>query len=151
MRAFVSLLTFCILFIPSAASGQTYTRYRLPAGVRLTVAQQTYQAFTLGEYRDLLQIDEDLRHFTELHNLDVARIAALETASRELQQSLTLCTDQIPILEADRTRLTNIWQEEVRRRQELEQASSWNWVPWAIAGGFIISTVVLSVIVGVSR
>lgn len=151
MRAFVNFLIFLAVLTPSVASGQTYTRYRLPAGVRLSVASRTYQAYTLGEYRELLQIDEDLHNLTELHDADLARITALETASTELRQALTACSDQLPILETERTRLTNLWQEESRRRHELEQASSWQWVPWAIAGGFFISTVVLSVIVGVSR
>ena len=151
MRAFVNFLIFLAVLTPSVASGQTYTRYRLPAGVRLTVASRTYQAYTLGEYRELLQIDEDLHHLTQLHDMDLARISSLETASTELQQGLTACSDQLPILESERTRLTNLWQEETRRRQELEQAAGWQWVPWAIAGGFFVSTVILSVIVGVGR
>lgn len=149
MRILAVLIALLMLAMPALAHGQEYVRFRLPAGHRCTVAAETYQCFNLGEYTELLHIDEDLRHLTELHALDLARIEALTQASDELRLSLTSVRANVETLEADRIRLTRMWEEENRLRHEAENRPEWDWVPWTIAGGFAIATLVLGIIVGV--
>lgn len=149
MRGFISLLVFLIVCIPATASGQEYTRYRLPEGRRLTVAGQTYQGFDLSEYRELLHMDADLLALTTAHQLDIVRMTELTVASAELQQALNLCNNQVGALAGERDRITALLTEENRRRHEAENAPDLSWIPWAIAGGFAISTVVLAIIVGI--
>jgi hypothetical protein len=151
MLKFAKIIAFLVLFSPSLASAQTYTRYRLPAGTRLTVSGSTYQGFNLGEYQQLLQMDEDLRHLTDTAAAAAAQIANLTTASTEFQRAIAACAERATMLQAERVRLTGMWEEESRKRQEAEQHSSWEWLPWSLAGGFLVSTVVLGLVVGLVR
>lgn len=148
MRSLVVLFLFLAMLIPSVAQGQ-YVRFRLPDGHRCAVAAQTYQCFDLGEYTELLHMDEDLRHLTELHAADLARIESLTHASDELRLSLDATRANVETLEAERLRLTTMWEEENRLRHEAENRPDWNWIPWTIAGGFAIATLILGIIVGV--
>ena len=149
MRTFVSLLVVVLWFMPSLAWGQDYVRYRLPPGRRLTVSGETFQGFNLGEYRELLHMDNDLRELTATHDLDLARISALTVTTAELRSALGVCNAQVHLLDADRSRITALWEEENRLRIAAEEANDWVWVPWTLAGGFAIATVVLGIIVGI--
>jgi hypothetical protein len=94
-------------------------------------------------------MDEDLRQLTAVHDTDLARIAAMTLAATELRSSLEACNAELPVLQGERDRLTALWEEENRRRHDAENAPDLSWIPWAIAGGFAISTIVLAIIVGV--
>lgn len=149
MRHIAILLAFLAVFMPAMASGQEITRFRLPEGRRCTVAAEVYQCYNLGEFRELLHIDADLRHLTEQHTLDLARIEALTQADSELRLSLTTTREMVTTLEAERTRLTEMWEEENRLRHEAENRPDWSWLPWTLAAGFAIATLVLGIVVGV--
>lgn len=149
MRTLVVVLTLVVILLsPSMAFGQEYTRFRLPEGRRCTVAAEQYQCFDLGEYTELLRIDEDLRHLTDLHVSDLARIEALVQATDALNDAIGAANRSRSVLETENARLSALWQEENRLRQEAENAPNWDWVPWTIAGGFAISTLVLGLVVG---
>lgn len=148
MRVFVSLLIFFTIFASATASAQEYTRFRLPDGRRLTVAGETFQGFNLGEYTELLRMDEALRTLTELHDTDLARIEALTTASAEWRGAFNTCDSALEISQTERARLLRQLEEENRRRHEAENAPNLSWIPWTLAGGFAISTAVLALIVG---
>lgn len=150
MRWFATALLLVLMFLPSMAASQEYVRYRLPAGHRCTVAAETYQCFNLGEYVELLHLDDDLRHLTEVHVADVARVEALTTASTELQLALDTANSSLTVLEAERVRLEALWAEENRLRNEAENRPDWSWIPWTLAGGFAIATLVLGLVVGVN-
>lgn len=149
MRLTITTLFLLIALTPSLAFGQEYTRYRLPAGARCDIAGTTYQCFNLGEYVELLHMDDDLRHLTEVHNADVLRAEALVNASTELSLALDIANASIATLEAERTRLDALWLEENRLRHEAENSPDWSWIPWTLAGGFAISTLILGLIIGV--
>lgn len=149
MRQAAVIFALLIALTPSLVLGQEYERYRLPLGRRCVVLSQTYQCFNLEEYRELLLMDEDLRYLNRLHTADVARISSLTHAADELTLSLESANSSISLLEAERLRLNSMWEEENRLRHEAENRPDWNWIPWTLAGGFAIATVILSVIVGV--
>ena len=150
MRTFVNFfVVLTILSFCSSVQAQTYTRYRLPAGHRLSVLGETYQGFTLTEYTELLHMDEDLRFLTEAHTSDMSRIVELQTAYDELNEALSAAANQVVLLTSERERLTNLWNEEHRLRVEAENRPDWSWIPWSLTAGFAISTLVLGVIVGV--
>lgn len=151
MKTFTAAIVLVvILLLPSAALGQEYVRFRLPEGRRCTVAAEQYQCFNLGEYTELLHMDEDLRHITDLHANDLARIDSLVHATDALNDAIGAANRSRAILEAENARLSSALQEELRLRQDAEAAPDWAWVPWAIAGGLAISTLVLGLIVGLS-
>lgn len=143
----ISILFVFLLLCTTAVHAQDYVRFRLPLGTRLTVAGETYQGFNLGEYRALLVMDEDLRELTTLQGINTARITSLATAATEYQLAVTGCETQVSILAAERVRLTALWTEENRLRN-LAESSSWSWLPWTLAGVFLVSTVTLALVVG---
>lgn len=147
MRVFVSFLILFTLLTPSA-SAQEYVRFRLPDGRRLTVAGEIFQGFNLGEYTELLRMDEDLRNLTALHVTDLARIEELTTATAEWRSAVDACNSSLEISQIERERLLRQLEEENRRRHEAENAPNLSWIPWTLAGGFAISTAVLALIVG---
>jgi hypothetical protein len=147
MRVFVSFLILFAL-LTSSASAQEYVRFRLPDGRRLTVAGEIFQGFNLGEYTELLRMDEDLRNLTAVHVTDLARIEELTTATAEWRSAVDACNSSLEISQIERERLLRQLEEENRRRHEAENAPNLSWIPWTLAGGFAISTAVLALIVG---
>lgn len=141
-----------VLTTATVAVGQdTITRFRLPAGTRCQSSGQTYQCYNLGEFRALLQMDEDLRNLTGLHTADLAQIDALTHASDELQLSLTAATSQIATLTAERARLTQQWQQADQALREQQNRPDWSWIPWSLAAAFAVTTVVLGLILGLEH
>lgn len=149
IRIIAAFLVALMLFTPSLALGQEYSRFRLPAGHRCTVAAETYQCFDLGEYTELLHIDEDLRRLTDLHIVDLSRIEALTEAVESRRLALEAADTAINTLSLERARLTVLWEEENRLRHEAENQPDWSWIPWTLAAAFAIVAVVLAVIIGV--
>jgi hypothetical protein len=141
-------LGFLTALICLPASAQEYDIYRLPEGRRCSTNNGTFQCYNLEEYRELLHIDEDLRLAVETHTVDLERIAQLTLAAEELRIALTSAESNITLLEAERTRLRELWNEENRLRHEAEAGDDLAWLPWTLAGGFAISTVILALIVG---
>lgn len=151
MKSLAYVLTFLainLVCLPTQA--QEYTRYRLPLGRRCTVGTTTYQCFDLPEYRELLLMDSDLHLAVENHVTDVSRIASLTLATDELRLALNDAEAARTLLEAERVRLAAMWEEENRLRHEAENRPTFDWIPWTIAGGLAISTLILAIIVGVS-
>ena len=140
-----------MLLTPALASGQDYTRYRLPEGQRCTVSGETYQCFNLHDYTELLHIDDDLRSLTFIHADDVVRTVALTHASDELQLAVTAASQQVTLLTAERVRLTTLWQETDRQLREAQNRPDWSWIPWSLAAAFAVTTLVLGLILGLQR
>lgn len=148
----VLLIVVTVLSFGTVAHGQdAITRFRLPAGTRCQSSGQTYQCFNLGEYRDLLQMDEDLRNLTGVHTADLAQIDSLTHASDELQLSLDAATSQISTLTSERARLTQQWQEADQALREEQNRPDWSWIPWSLAAAFAVTTLVLGLIVGLEH
>lgn len=126
------LIVLLVLGVASLVQGQDYQRYRLPAGTRITTNGETYQAFNLGEYRDLLLMDADLQRLELTEMATQQQLSSLRTAAAEYQQALAAVDSQVVTLQAERTRLTNLWQEENRLRHLAENGTSWSWIPWTL-------------------
>jgi len=152
-KIIAALLVVVMLFgAPGMAMAQdTITRFRLPAGIRCQSSGQTYQCFNLGEYQALLQIDEDLRFLTNAHTADLAQIAALSHASDELHLSLDAATSQITTLTAERTRLTQQWEQADAALRQAQNQPDWSWIPWSLAAAFAVTTIVLGLILGLEH
>lgn len=147
---FASILMCWLLVLQTnVAFSQTYERYRLPAGSRLTVGTQTYQGFNLGEYQELLRMDADLRHLTALTGLLTSQNQALQQTITALRGTAELDATSIQLLTTDRDRLREQWQRERDLRLELENRPDWSWLGWVVAGAFAVATIVLAFVVGV--
>lgn len=146
MKPIALVLAFLSVFVP-AAHAQEYHTFRLPPGHRC----DTYQCFDLGEYTQLLHMDEDLRYLTDVHAADLIRIDGLTSASTELRHALELVRLNEAALLTERDRLTTMWEEANRLRHEAENRPDWSWIPWTLAGVFAVTTLTLGLVIGVSR
>lgn len=137
------LIILTIVLIPCGyAHAQDYQRFRLPEGTRLIVNGVTYQGYTLGEYVELLHMDEDLRYLTQVTAEDVNKINELTVAVAQLQAAQASSTQEIDVLKAERQRLLAMWTQENAARHAAEERGP-DLFPWFLAAGFGISTVVL--------
>lgn len=129
----------------------TYERYRLPEGRRCIVDGVTYQCFALDEYVELLEMDVDLRFYDEAYPQANQRISLLEESEAQLRLALESAESEIQILEEERTRLINNWQEENRLRLEAENRPDLgSWIAWGLAAVEAVAVVILSVVLGVT-
>jgi tetrahydromethanopterin S-methyltransferase subunit G len=54
-------MSLFLLVIPNLAKAQSVGLYKLPYGTRVHTGELTYQCFDLGQYKELLLIDNDLK------------------------------------------------------------------------------------------
>ena len=146
MKPIALVLVLLFVFAP-VAHAQEYRTFRLPPGHRC----DTYQCFDLGEYTQLLHMDEDLRYLTDVHAADLIRIDGLTSESTELRSALALVRLNEAALLTERDRLTAMWEEANRLRHEAENRPDWSWIPWTLAGVFAVTTLTLGLVIGVSR
>jgi len=145
------LLALMIVLATCGTVEAQYTPFRLPDHVTIQVDGERHEAFNLEGFRELLRMDEDLRHYVVDHPL--------------LQDRLTLCTEQvaavrevaalrlldISTLTAERNRLQAAWAEENRLRLEAQNAPDFgSWFGWGLAAVFGVATVVLAIVLGAS-
>lgn len=137
------LLCFLLFLIPAQTAAQQLTIEYMPEGRRIVHEGETYQAFNLGEYTELLRLDQELQFYAELvPNLE-AQIAAFEQSEASLERQIELLRDDVEILQNERQRLFELWQDESLKRLEAEAGSWVDWLGWAAAGVFLVSTATL--------
>lgn len=127
-----------------------YTPYRLPEHVTVQVDGERHEAFNLGGFRDLLSMDEDLRHLeAEVPRLQ-AILANCEAQTTALLQVADIRLQDIGTLTTERDRLQRMWEEENRLRLEAEHAPDiGSWFGWALAAALGVATVVLVAVLAV--
>lgn len=149
MRLLGNALLLAVLLTTSSVSAQTYERFRLPEGTRIEYQDETYQAFNLGEYRELLHMDNDLRYLTNLVEDQSKQISLLNHSVEHLAYAIDLTETAVDILQEDRARLQMEWEKENRLRHQAEQRPAWDWVPWTFTGVLAVTVVVLGIVIGV--
>lgn len=143
------LAVVIVLMLPLTVQGQQYERFRLPEGTRIEYQDETYQGFNLGEYRELLRMDADLRQLTESRDAHISQVAELTRMVTQLEEGVALVQDSIEILQGERDHLRALWKEENRLRNIAEQRTTLDWLPWTLSGVLAVVVVVLGVVVGV--
>lgn len=134
MRLVIVILTLVLMSCAGSASAQDISRYRLPEGRIVDSSGQTYMAFDLGEYAELLRMDVDLRVATETVELADRALAEYEETVVELRAAVEAGSTAIDILQDERARLLRMWQEENRLRHEAENSVDLGEVvAWGIA------------------
>jgi hypothetical protein len=143
----ILLVLLACLSLASVASAQTYTPHRLPNGTRLAVAGQTYQGFNIGEYQELLRLDSDWYYLSILTVNQQNQIASLQTVIENQTSALEVSASEITLLQTERTRLLTEWQEaDARLVAEMNKTNLFEIIGWSLAGGFALSTIILTLI-----
>ena len=122
-------------------------RYRLPPGKRLTVQSETFQGYSLEEFKLLLKMDVDLESFSKQVPKYIKLQEDLTKLNVNLNERLELAQSVITILHGERDRLTKKWTEENRLRHLAENKPSiLSWLGWGAAAVMGIVATVLAVI-----
>lgn len=145
------LLAFVIVLATCGTAQAQYTPFRLPDHVTVQVDGVRHEAFALEGFRELLLMDEDLRHFVTMNPLLERR---LEVCTEQLTAALSaadLRLQDISTLRSERDRLQTAWTEENRLRLEAENVPDiGTWLGYGLAGVFGVATVVLAIVLGAS-
>ena len=147
----ISVLLLLLASPVFAQDTGTYASFRLPEGQRISVLGETYQAYTLSEYTTLLQMDVDLRFYSDAYTEHLDAIQRYADLVNELSLALNAANEQIAILEHERERLTEQWTEENRLRHDAENGFSiGGWLSWGLAGLEAVAIITLAAILAVT-
>lgn len=89
------------LFTVCAKAEDSYQLYRLPEGSRIAAQGNTYQGFSLSEYKLLLRMDADLKASDAELRLRLSELSALRANLEDLQKLVTLTEGQVVKAEAE--------------------------------------------------
>lgn len=123
-----------------------------PTSVTTYIEGVRYEAFDLGGFTRLLELDASLVACRTARTLLEANVRSLEHANMALHNALTTAQSDYEQLQAERHRLHSRWLEENRKRLEAENATSIGGVVgWVLATIFAVTSLSLGVVYGVSR
>jgi hypothetical protein len=125
----------------------TYIRYHLPEGTRCEVGGETFQCFSLEEYRQLLEMDVDLQFYDEAYPIAQQTIVNLGNLADELRLALRSADSQVATLTVENNRLLYKWTKENRLRLEAENRPMLgSWVAWGLAATEAVVITILSLV-----
>ena len=100
-------------------------RYRMPEGRPVTIAGVRYQAFSFVEYKELLQIDQDLKAAVQ----DVNVLEGLITAEKAISKGYAAQTDAykaaVSVQKTELQRLFVKWEKTDSALQKAKAGSIW--------------------------
>ncbi len=133
LKKLLSILILSSIFVSTLFAQDVYTVYRLPEGKIVEVGTEEYMGYTVPQYKDLLQLDSDLRicdrdlvYYTQEKML-------LEEKAADLQKTVVLTEEQLKVTEADRQRIYKEWTAENKDRHLAEEKPSFFTMPLIIA------------------
>ena len=142
----ISLLGI-MLIATSVAHAQPSTRF--PDHQSTQIDGVRYEAFDLGGFTRLLELDVDLEAATILVDNLQRSLEATERSMDLLDLAYASALADVDLLQSERDRLETQWAEENKLRLEAENRPNVGlWVGWGLAAAFAVALV--SVIVTVS-
>lgn len=122
---------------------------RFPSHQTTQIDGVRYEAFDLGGFTSLLQLDNDLTAaLTLVGNLEES-LALSEAARLSLDQAYDIALEDMDILQAERNRLEAQWAEENKLRLEAENSPNiGTWLGWGLAAALAVA--IVSIIVTIS-
>lgn len=140
------LLVISFLAAPTAAQDTEEPPYRLAESRTVYHEGSRYECFDLEGYVGLLRLDTDHFHLSEQHLILEAQFEHQRLVVDALLRTEMYYTNQLTILNDERSRLQEMWQEENRLRLEAENTPSLSTkIGWGLAITFGVISVGLSV------
>ncbi len=146
--AFIVIGSFLWLVSNAAECQSTYTLYASPLGKRLTVAGETYQAYTLSEVKQLLAVDARLKEADRKINLHLEEITELKLSVDNLRLASAHDLKELNLLKDDLTRKDKLLTKQVTENLKLQQQLEFRKRILRIAGpliGGIVGGLVLGI------
>lgn len=120
--------------------------FRLPEGRQVGDSR----CYNLGEFQELLRIDADLAAVQEALALSELALLEQEQVILNITRAHELASEQVELLQRERTRLREMWEEENRQRHEAQATPDLlGWVGWAAAAVAAATAVALGITLAV--
>lgn len=127
-----------------------YQIYKLPKGMRVTLKQETYQAFSFKEYMELLEMDSDLREADHEVKLLTTQTEELEKAVVELDSALKEADAMMQACDAEVDRIDlKVHEDTEQYLKDTTKLRRRSRIGWSIAGataGALLITILTSLV-----
>lgn len=143
------LVSVIFLFTAPVFAQDTYEVYRLPEGRKVVSVDDgdTYMGYTLGQFNELLVIDNDLRLSEGLVKMK-GQIIVNQDKIMDLQERATKITEHsLEIVSDDRDRITEKWKADNKALHKAQNKPFINVNSWFV-GTVIVETIVIVVLIG---
>lgn len=121
--------------------------YFLPQGKRIISDDVTYHAYTLEEFKILLNIYNDYKIYNQHVPILKANLAKADKIMGLKDQHMEYQSRQFEIIFAEKNRLYEKWKKENKLRHECENEPNFgSWISWSIAAAATVATTILSTI-----
>lgn len=121
--------------------------HEVPVGERCVANGETYQCFSLEEFRELLVVDRKLYLRSNLLRNYKEQKYSLEEVNTKLKVNVESLETKVNILEAERERLYQKWEKENKLRHEAENKPMiGSWIAWTLAASE--AAVILGLVIG---
>jgi hypothetical protein len=138
-----------MMLIASSGTVEAQPSERFPDSTTILFSGERYQGFDLGGFTELLRIDADLMRAERLLPVLEEELSEYQQAVLAYERALGEADAAREILEQERARLRENWEEENRLRLECEHSPDFfGLIGWGLAGAFGVATLVLGLVVG---
>lgn len=114
------LLSEVFLFLLLAPSAQAQPSDRFPESIQVTYQGETYRAFNLGNFKELLVMDAELSRALSLLSIQEQKIVNLEESYTYCIAAIKVEQDTVETLTSYSEYLFKRWEEENKLRHEAE-------------------------------
>ncbi len=128
-----------------------YNTYRLPEG-KFVVSEEdkdTYMGYTIGQFKDLLRIDNDLRLADGTVEQNKVTINLQDQQLEYMDKALDYSNKNVELLTKDRERITKLRTADNKRMHKAENRPVINLNTWMVVI-IVVETVALGVILAIS-
>ena len=156
LKRWLSILisvVFLFSVTPALAQDTTsiYNTYRLPEG-KFVVSKEdedTYMGYTIGQFKDLLRIDNDLRLAEGTLEQNKVTINLQDQQLEYMDRALDYSNKNVELLTKDRERITKLRTADNKRMHKAENRPFINVNGWLV-GIAVVETVVIIVLIGMA-
>ena len=156
LKRWLSILisvVFLFSVTPALAQDTTsvYNTYRLPEG-KFVVSEEdqgTYMGYTIGQFKDLLRIDNDLRLADGILEQNKVIMQSQDKQLEFMDRALDYSDKNVELLIKDRDRITKLRTKDNKRMHKAEQKPFINVNGWLV-GIAVVETVFIIVLIGMA-
>ena len=154
LKRWLSILisvVFLFSVTPALAQDSIYNTYRLPEG-KFVVSKgddEAYMGYTVGQFKDLLRIDNDLRLADGILEQNKLIMQSQDKQLVVLDKALAYSDKNVELLIKDRDRITEKWKADNKKRHKAEQKPFINVNGWLV-GIAVVETVFIIVLIGMA-
>ena len=153
LKRWLSIL-ISVAFLLAASpvhAADVYTTYRLPEPTWVIAKDdgEEYAGYDLGQYKELLRMDNDLRLSVRDRDISQIILKHQKTNIESLNKAVDVLEENIVLVSDDRDRITKKWEADNKKRHKAEQKPFINVNGWLV-GIAVVETVLIIVLIGMT-